>query len=77
MFAVRHLALGYLTGRVGGRLLNVNPNIFLLLLASVMPNIDLLTSGLEHRGPTHSLIIFLVLFIPAFLLQGKNLSHIS
>ena len=72
MFAVGHLALGYLTGRVVGRLLKVNPNIFLLFLTSVIPDIDLLIPGLEHRGPTHSLIIPVVLLIPAFLLHGKK-----
>jgi hypothetical protein len=72
MYAVGHLAVGYLTGRAVGKLLKVNPNISLLLLASVIPDIDLLIPGLEHRGPTHSLIIFLILLIPSILLHGKK-----
>ena len=72
MYAVGHLALGYLTGRAAGKHLKVNPNISLLLLASVIPDIDILLPGLEHRGPTHSLITFLILLIPAILLYRKK-----
>ena len=72
MFAVGHMALGYLTGRIAGRLLKVKPNIFLLFLASVIPDIDLFIPGLEHRGPTHSLIILIVILIPAYLIHGKK-----
>jgi len=72
MFAVGHLALGYITGKVADRLLKVKSNIFLLLLVSVIPDIDILIPGLEHRGPTHSLIIFGILLIPIILLYGKK-----
>ena len=47
-------------------------NIPLLFVASVVSDIDLLMPGLRHRGPTHSLIIILLLFLPAFLLYGKR-----
>jgi len=50
----------------------VSVNIPLLFVASVIPDIDLLIPGLEHRGPTHSLIIFFLLFLPAFMLYGKG-----
>jgi membrane-bound metal-dependent hydrolase YbcI (DUF457 family) len=72
MYAVGHLAVGYLTGRAAGKYLKVNLNISLLFLVSVMPDIDLLIPVLEHRGPTHSLITFLLLLIPAILLYGKR-----
>ena len=72
MFAVGHLALGYLTGKAIGKLLKVNPKVSLLFVASVIPDIDILISGIEHRGPTHSLIIYLLSFLPALLLYGKT-----
>ena len=71
MFAVGHLALGYITGKIADRVLNVKSNIFLLLLVSVIPDIDILIPGLEHRGPTHSLFILVILF-PVILLYGKK-----
>lgn len=72
MFAVGHLALGYMTGKVADRLLKVKSNIFLIFLVSVIPDIDLLIPSLEHGGPTHSLIIFGILLIPIILLYGKK-----
>jgi len=72
MFAVGHLALGYISGKTASKFLNVSVNIPLLFAASVIPDIDLLIPGLEHRGPTHSLIIFCFLFLPAFTLHRKR-----
>jgi len=42
------------------------------LVASVIPDIDLLIPGLEHRGLTHSLIFPFILFLPVFVLYGKR-----
>lgn len=71
-FAVGHLALGYLAGKTASELLDVNTNIPLLFVASVIPDIDLLLPGLQHRGPIHSLILFSLLFLPAFIIYGKK-----
>lgn len=71
MFAVGHLALGYLTGKAASKLLDVKINVPLLFLASVLPDIDLFL-GLEHRGPTHSLIVYAAMFVPVFWLYGKQ-----
>ncbi len=67
MFAVGHLALGYLTGKATSRLLNADANIPLLLVVSVIPDIDMLIPGLEHRGPVHSIIILTLVLIPPFI----------
>lgn len=72
MFAVGHLALGYIIGKVTSRSLNVNLNIPLVLVASIIPDIDLLILGLEHRGPTHSLILIFLFFLPAFVLYRER-----
>ena len=72
MYAVGHLALGYLSGKAASRILNVNINIPLLFLVSVLPDIDLLIPGIKHRGPLHSVIVFCFLFLPAFIFLGKR-----
>ncbi len=72
MFAVGHLAAGYLIGRVAGDGLKVRPNLSLLFFAAVIPDVDLLIPGVEHRGPTHSLILCTLLFLPVLLLTGKT-----
>jgi len=72
-FAVGHLALGYLTGKATSKLLDVKINVPLLFLASILPDIDLIL-GMEHRGPTHSLIVYAVAFVPVFWLYGKQVA---
>jgi len=71
-YAVGHLALGYLSGKATSKLLKVNVNVPLLFLASTLPDIDFLIPVLKHRGPTHSIIILFLLFLPAFILLGKK-----
>jgi membrane-bound metal-dependent hydrolase YbcI (DUF457 family) len=72
MYAVGHLALGYLSGKATSKLLNVSVNLPLLFVASIIPDIDLLIPGLEHRGPTHSLIISVLIFIPLAIYYRKK-----
>ena len=47
-------------------------NVPLLFLASIILDADLLIPGLQHRGPTHSIIISCLLFLPALILLGKR-----
>jgi hypothetical protein len=73
MFAVGHLALGYLTGKASAKFLNVNLNIPLVLTLSILPDIDLLLAPmLQHSGPTHSLILYLAIALPSFLVWKKH-----
>jgi len=72
MFAIGHLALGYLTGKTTSKLLNVKVDIPLLLLLSILPDFDLLIQGLEHRGPTHSLFVYALFLFPALAMYGKK-----
>ena len=75
-FAVGHMALAYLLGKSSAKLLKVNLNIPLILVLSIIPDADILLelfgiSGL-HRGPTHSLILALIIFIPFFALYRRK-----
>jgi membrane-bound metal-dependent hydrolase YbcI (DUF457 family) len=72
MFAVGHLALGYISGKAASKLLSVNVNVPLLFVVSIIADVDLLIPGLEHRGPTHSLLLYLVLAFPAILVWKKQ-----
>jgi hypothetical protein len=72
MYAVGHFALGYLTGKLASKSLDVNVNLPLLFLASVFPDIDILIPGLVHRGPLHSVILFCLLFLPIFAIYKKR-----
>jgi hypothetical protein len=72
MYAVGHFALGYLTSKIASKPLNVDINLPLVFLASVLPDIDLLIPGLYHRGPLHSVIVYCLLFLPLFLFYRKK-----
>lgn len=73
MFAVGHLALGYLTGKGSAKFLNVNINIPLALTLSILPDIDLLlTPILTHGGPTHSIILYLAIAFPTIFVWKKQ-----
>ena len=72
MFAVGHFALGYLTGKTASKTLNVNINLPLIFLASVLPDADIMIPFLEHRGPLHSILVLSALFLPLFILYKKK-----
>lgn len=72
MYAVGHFALGYLTGKLASKSLDVNVNLPLLFLVSVFPDIDILIPGLVHRGPLHSVLLFCLVFLPIFAIYKKR-----
>ncbi len=72
MFAVGHLALGYLGGKATSRLVRDNLNLPLLFVAAVLPDLDILIPVLTHRGPSHSLLLLTLLFIPLLVAFGKK-----
>lgn len=66
------MALGYLTGKASSKVLGTGINIPLALILSVLPDIDLfLEPLLRHGGPTHSLVILGILFLPVILIWKK------
>jgi membrane-bound metal-dependent hydrolase YbcI (DUF457 family) len=71
-FAVGHLALGYILGKASAKLLKTKVNVPAALVLSVIPDIDILIPFLEHRGPTHSIITALIVFIPIFAIYRQK-----
>jgi len=72
MFAVGHLAIGYLTAKVFQKVLKTEVNLPLVFLLSLIPDADLLVRNHLHRGPTHSLIVISLIFIPIALYYRKR-----
>ena len=70
------MALGYLVGKASAKLLKVNINMPLILVLSVLPDIDIILNFLFnveiHRGPTHSIISAILVFIPFFILYRQK-----
>jgi membrane-bound metal-dependent hydrolase YbcI (DUF457 family) len=72
MFAVGHLAIGYLSAKVFQKFIRTDINLPMIFFLSLIPDIDLLIPGLVHRGATHSIIVLTLMFIPIFLFYRKN-----
>ena len=67
------MALGYLLGKTSAKPLGLQPNVAVLMVLSIIPDIDIIF-GVEgfHRGPTHSVITALLVFVPFFVLYRQK-----
>jgi membrane-bound metal-dependent hydrolase YbcI (DUF457 family) len=70
------MAIAYLLGKASAKPLHLKPNIPLLLVLSIIPDIDLIfdwfTHSELHRGPTHSIVVAIIVFIPIFVVYRKK-----
>ena len=72
MYAIGHMALAYLLAKPIATKLKVNINIPTALLLSIIPDIDILAGEGFHRGPTHSIIVATLIFIPLLYIYRKQ-----
>lgn len=77
MFAIGHFALGYLAGKGTSKIFSTKINMPLLLLASVIPDVDLVLQFIfpnifQHRVLTHSIFTLTIIMIPFFILYRKK-----
>lgn len=77
MYAIGHFAVGYLIGKGSSKLLKTKISLPLVLMASILPDTDLLLQRINegvfmHRGATHSIITMTVLMIPFFVYYRKK-----
>jgi len=71
-FAVGHIALGYILAKGSSRLVGVKIALPLIIVLSIIPDIDILTPFIQHRGLTHSILLALALFIPVFIVWRRQ-----
>jgi hypothetical protein len=76
LFAVGHFGLAYLLGKGLAKVLKININMPILLVLSVIPDVDLIYDFFLkteiHRGPTHSIVIAILASIPFFMLYRNE-----
>ena len=76
MFAIGHMGIAYLLGKTSAGILRVKFNLPLILVLSVLPDIDILFDFILktdiHRGPTHSIISAILVFVPFFILYKQK-----
>jgi len=77
MYLLGHVALGYFAATTVRRITHENFSIPLIWLVSLLPDVDLLISGLQHRGPTHSIVIALLLFTPILIILKRGLAYLA
>jgi membrane-bound metal-dependent hydrolase YbcI (DUF457 family) len=70
------MSLAYLLAKASGKLFKVKFNIPAILALSVIPDIDIILGFLIesdiHRGPTHSIVIAVLIFIPFLILYRQK-----
>jgi len=70
------MSLAYLLAKVSGKLFKVRFNVPVILALSVIPDIDIIIGFLLesdiHRGPTHSIVTAILIFIPFFMLYRRK-----
>jgi membrane-bound metal-dependent hydrolase YbcI (DUF457 family) len=70
------MGLAYLIAKTSGKLLKVNFNLPLVLVLSILPDIDIIFQFLLksdiHRGPTHSIVAAVIVFIPVFIIYRQK-----
>jgi membrane-bound metal-dependent hydrolase YbcI (DUF457 family) len=71
-YAVGHFAVGYILAKLTSKMTKTKFNIALILTLSVIPDVDILIPHVVHRGPTHSILMAFIVFIPIFALYHKN-----
>jgi len=72
MFAIGHMALAYLISKASAKTLKLSPVMPAILVLSIIPDMDILFGNEIHRGPTHSAIATLLIFIPLFITYRKK-----
>jgi membrane-bound metal-dependent hydrolase YbcI (DUF457 family) len=74
-FAVGHLALGYILGKTSSKLLKTRINLPLIFTLSVISDADILLQHfglIQHRGPTHSIVLTIIVFAPVLIIYRKK-----
>ena len=72
MYPLGHAALGYFAAKATQKITNTEYNIILVWILSSLPDIDVIIPPLEHRGPTHSIITAITVFIPILIILKKR-----
>jgi membrane-bound metal-dependent hydrolase YbcI (DUF457 family) len=71
-FAVGHLSLGYIFAKGTAKLLQRDINLPLIFLLSLIPDVDIVIRGIEHRTITHSIIMSTIAFLPIFAVYSAR-----
>ena len=77
MYPIGHFALGYFSCKLVCRLDKEKVNYPMIFFLSILPDIDIYLPFLEHRGPTHSIVLAVILFIPIYMKYRHGLAYFA
>jgi membrane-bound metal-dependent hydrolase YbcI (DUF457 family) len=78
MWILGHLALGYFSAFTVGKFTKEKIIIPLVWVVCMLPDLDELFKGfVVHRGPSHSIIVAVIVFIPVVLLFRRGLPYFT
>jgi membrane-bound metal-dependent hydrolase YbcI (DUF457 family) len=78
MWLLGHFALGYFSALAVSKFTREKINVPLVWFISILPDIDFFFEPLIiHRGPTHSIIIATLAFLPIFLIYRRGLPYFA
>ena len=78
MWFLGHFALGYFSGYAASKVTRERMILPVVWFASMLPDLDLLLSRyMVHRGPTHSIVLAVIAFIPVFLVFRRGFPYFA
>ena len=76
MYPLGHFAISYFLVNILKRFHKEEYNLPAVLIASILPDIDIIFHRyIVHRGPTHSIITMTLAFIPVYLYFRKGIPY--
>ena len=78
MWVLGHIALGYFSAYSVSKFTKERIIIPLVWIVSLLPDLDeLIERYIAHRGPSHSIIFVIIMFIPVFLIFRRGLPYFA
>jgi hypothetical protein len=71
MLAPGHLAISYFITKILSYNSKTKPDLKIIWILALLPDIDLLIPQIPHRGQTHSVVLQLALFLPIIIYYGR------
>ena len=76
MYLPGHMALGFFSGFLYKKITGKDFNLIVIWIFSLLPDLDLLVPGLVHRGPTHSVVVVLLVFAIVLFLYRDGVPYV-
>ncbi|MBS7619125.1 metal-dependent hydrolase [Candidatus Bathyarchaeota archaeon] len=71
MYPLGHVSLAYLLSYLISKYTGEKTNFLLILIFSLAPDLDLILT-IEHRGPTHSILLALFILVPIISVYSRG-----